>query len=75
MLRTDASNGQQREAKVANLGQHTVEFRLVGDYTADDGHTVRFIGNLHAVEPRGPALVEAGFDANLVLHVMQLTAW
>lgn len=75
MIRTDALNGQQRQAKVANLGQQTVQCSLVGNHTADDGHSARLGGDLHSLEPRGPALVEAVFDADLVPHDMQLTAW
>jgi hypothetical protein len=74
MLCTDALYGQQREAEVANLGQQAVQCCLIGDQACDDGHTVGLGGDLHAVEPRGPALVEAVGDSDLVLHSRQLTA-
>jgi hypothetical protein len=74
MLPADALYGQQREAKVANLGQQAVQCCLVGDHACDDGYTAGLVGDLHAVKPRGPALVEAVCDSDFVLHSRQLTA-
>src|SRR5215210_9166718 len=56
----------QGQPQVADPCQHAVQRGLVGERAGQDGGAVAGGGEAHAVEPGGPAAVEAASEADLV---------
>jgi hypothetical protein len=65
--------GEQRDAQVSELLEKSVEARLVGDGTAEDGRAVVRSGDLQPVEPGGPTGPEVPLDSDLVLRDARLS--
>src|SRR4051794_22441472 len=62
----NGSDGHEREAQVADLAQQAMQCRLVGDGSVENGGAVGAPGQVHAVEPGGPARSEVSLQPDRV---------
>ncbi len=58
---------QERQAKIANSGDHPMECRLVGDWPTQNGGPIAPSLDRQIAEPFGPAVVEMTANMKLIV--------
>src|SRR5215470_9095904 len=66
LLRWLASNTDQCQAQIAQLGDHSIQRSLI-DAASEQQGFIRLIGDRQSVEPGGPSWIEDALDADAVL--------